>query len=57
MAQASGDEILAGFKLQIPQGRLGTPDEIAATVAFLASDEASYFVGETVSPNGGFTTV
>jgi NAD(P)-dependent dehydrogenase (short-subunit alcohol dehydrogenase family) len=57
MAQASGEEVLAGFKLQIPQGRFGTPDEVAASVAFLASDEASYYVGETISPNGGFTTV
>jgi 3-oxoacyl-[acyl-carrier protein] reductase len=37
MAQAFGDEILAGFKLQFPQGRLETPDEIAATVAFLVT--------------------
>ena len=35
---------------------LGTPAEIAAAVALLASDEASFFVGETVSPNGGFVT-
>jgi 3-oxoacyl-[acyl-carrier protein] reductase len=39
-----------------PAGRLGTPEEIAATVAFLASDDAAYFVGATLSPNGGLVT-
>jgi 3-oxoacyl-[acyl-carrier protein] reductase len=39
-----------------PIGRLGTPEEIAATVAFLASDDAAFFVGATVSPNGGLVT-
>jgi 3-oxoacyl-[acyl-carrier protein] reductase len=39
-----------------PAGRLGTPEEIAATVAFLASDDAGYFVGATLSPNGGLLT-
>jgi len=39
-----------------PAGRLGTPDEIAATVAFLVSDDAAYFVGATLSPNGGLVT-
>ena len=39
-----------------PAGRLGTPDEIAAAVAFLASDDAAYFVGATLSPNGGLVT-
>jgi 3-oxoacyl-[acyl-carrier protein] reductase len=39
-----------------PAGRLGTPAEVAATVAFLASDDAAFFVGATVSPNGGLLT-
>jgi len=39
-----------------PAGRLGTPEEVAATVAFLVSDDASYFVGATLSPNGGLVT-
>ena len=39
-----------------PAGRLGTPDEVAATVAFLASDDAAYYVGATLSPNGGLVT-
>jgi 3-oxoacyl-[acyl-carrier protein] reductase len=42
--------------LKTPAGRLGTPGEIAATVAFLVSDDASYFVGATLSPNGGLLT-
>jgi NAD(P)-dependent dehydrogenase (short-subunit alcohol dehydrogenase family) len=41
----------------VPLGRLGRPDEIAAAIAFLCSDDASFFVGETISPNGGFVTV
>ena len=38
---------------QIPLGRLGTPDEIAALVDFLCSDAAAYITGETVHINGG----
>jgi 3-oxoacyl-[acyl-carrier protein] reductase len=57
MARAAGDVVLGAFVPMIPQGRLGTPDEVAAAVAFLASDDASYFVGETMTPSGGFTTV
>ena len=36
-----------------PLGRWGEPEEIAATAAFLASDDASYFTGQWLSPNGG----
>jgi 3-oxoacyl-[acyl-carrier protein] reductase len=39
-----------------PAGRLARPQEIAATVAFLASDDASYYVGATLGPNGGLVT-
>ena len=39
-----------------PMGRLGTPEEVAAAVAFLVSDDASFFAGATVSPNGGLVT-
>lgn len=44
-----GDEIRA----QIPLGRAARPEEVAALVAFLCSEEASYLTGETVSANGG----
>jgi acetoacetyl-CoA reductase len=37
----------------IPVGRLGEPEEIARCVVFLASDEAGFFTGSTLSPNGG----
>ena len=38
---------------QIPAGRLGEPEEIARCVVFLASDDAQFFNGATLSPNGG----
>ena len=38
---------------RVPAGRLGNADEIAATVAFLASDEAAYITGATLHVNGG----
>lgn len=38
---------------QISLGRLGTPDEVAAVVAFLASPSAAYITGETINVNGG----
>ena len=38
---------------RVPAGRLGHADEIAATVAFLASDEAAYITGATLHVNGG----
>jgi len=37
----------------VPMGRMGTPEEIAAAVTFLASPEASYLTGQTISVNGG----
>jgi 3-oxoacyl-[acyl-carrier protein] reductase len=49
----STQEMLQNFVKMIPLGRLGTPAECANVIAFLASDAASYIVGETIEVNGG----
>jgi 3-oxoacyl-[acyl-carrier protein] reductase len=56
MLGAMSERLRAATIMQTPQGRLAQPTEIAATIAFLAGDDASFFVGETVSPNGGMVT-
>ncbi|MGA9275489.1 SDR family NAD(P)-dependent oxidoreductase [Ilumatobacter sp.] len=51
---ASDEDIPAlGKKLGIPLGRLGTPDDVANAVVFLASDAASWVTGQTLLVNGG----
>jgi 3-oxoacyl-[acyl-carrier protein] reductase len=41
----------------VPANRLGTPDDIAAAVVYLASDEASYVTGQTLHVNGGMAMI
>ncbi|MDD1782745.1 3-oxoacyl-ACP reductase FabG [Enterovibrio sp. ZSDZ35] len=53
MTKALNDDQRAATLAQVPAGRLGAPREIAATVAFLASDDAAYITGETLHVNGG----
>ncbi|RRH76181.1 SDR family NAD(P)-dependent oxidoreductase [Falsigemmobacter faecalis] len=48
-----GDKLLAAMQSATLLGRLGTPDEVAAAVAFLASREAGYVTGETLGVSGG----
>jgi 3-oxoacyl-[acyl-carrier protein] reductase len=49
----STPEMIQNFVKMIPLGRVGTADECATVIAFLASDAASYVVGETIEVNGG----
>jgi 3-oxoacyl-[acyl-carrier protein] reductase len=53
MTEALGDELKQTAVKQIPLGRVGTIDDVAAAVAFLASDDASYITGHVLSVNGG----
>jgi len=49
----STPEMIRNFVGTIPFGRVGTPEECAKVIAFLASDAAGYVVGETIEVNGG----
>jgi 3-oxoacyl-[acyl-carrier protein] reductase len=53
MTQSIGDKAREALLARIPLGRLGAPDEVAAAVAFLASDEAAYITGQVLAVNGG----
>ena len=46
-------EVLEGVRASAPSGRLGRPEEVAALVAFLASEDAGYVTGQDVAIAGG----
>src|SRR4051795_9038533 len=52
-----GDKVIETMKGQTQMRRLGQPEEVAAAVAFLASDDASYVTGETIGVSGGLGMV
>jgi len=53
MTNELNDEVKEQLKSSIPLGRLGTPDDVANLVCFLASDEAGYITGQTFNVDGG----
>ena len=54
MVQVLGRETLDDLAEQTPLGRLGTPEDIAHAVSFLASDRASFITGQVLTADGGF---
>ncbi|WP_202718399.1 acetoacetyl-CoA reductase [Thiothrix subterranea] len=53
MVMAIAEDVRNKIIAQIPVGRLGTPEEMAAIVSFLASDKAGFITGANISANGG----
>ena len=53
MTDALSEENRKALMAQVPLGRLGSPDDVAHAVAFLASPQAGYITGETLHVNGG----
>ena len=54
MVKVLGEETRAMLVEETPIGRLGTPEDIAALVSFLASDKASFITGQVITADGGF---
>ena len=54
MVQVLGQETLRALAEETPLGRLGTPEDIAYAVAFLASERASFLTGQVLGADGGF---
>jgi 2-hydroxycyclohexanecarboxyl-CoA dehydrogenase len=55
MLESMGPNLITAFERAVPMKRLGEPNDVAAAVAFLASEEAGYVTGQTLSVSGGLT--
>jgi len=53
MTEKMTEEARATLSSEIPLGRLGTPDDVAAAVAYLASEDAAYVTGHVLNVSGG----
>lgn len=54
-ASPDADRVISGMTKAVPMRRLGQPDDVAPAVVFLASDEAGFITGQTLSVSGGLT--
>jgi 3-oxoacyl-[acyl-carrier protein] reductase len=57
MTDALNEKIRSAIMERVPAGRLGLPEDIAAAIVFLASDEAAYVTGQTLHVNGGMAMI
>ena len=57
MTNQMDDQTKDSLISQIPLGHIGSPDDIAATALFLASDEAGYITGQTITVDGGMVMI
>jgi 2-hydroxycyclohexanecarboxyl-CoA dehydrogenase len=55
MVQAGGEKLVQSLTRAVPMRRLGEPEDVAAAVAFLASERAAFITGQTLSVSGGLT--
>jgi 2-hydroxycyclohexanecarboxyl-CoA dehydrogenase len=55
MAEAGGEKLVQSLTRAVPMRRLGEPEDVAAAVAFLASEQAAFITGQTLSVSGGLT--
>jgi 2-hydroxycyclohexanecarboxyl-CoA dehydrogenase len=55
MTEAGGEKLVDSLTRAVPMRRLGEPEDVAAAVAFLASERAGFITGQTLSVSGGLT--
>jgi 2-hydroxycyclohexanecarboxyl-CoA dehydrogenase len=56
-AGEQGAKVIEAMRRAVPMKRLGKPDDVAAAVAFLASEQAGFITGQTLSVSGGLTMI